>query len=125
MKFSKTHAMTAGILLFVAAVFTFVLSKSSEPGPYDGFAKCLTDKDVKMYGAYWCPHCANQKREFGSSWKYVDYIECSLPNNAGQTEFCKQAGVKGYPTWEFADKTRVEGEISLQYLGEKSGCALG
>jgi hypothetical protein len=32
---------------------------------YDGFAKCLASKQAKMYGLYWCPHCAEQKEMFG------------------------------------------------------------
>ena len=27
---------------------------------YDGFARCLGDRGVKMYGAWWCPHCQEQ-----------------------------------------------------------------
>jgi len=26
------------------------------------FAKCLTENGAKMYGAYWCTHCENQKK---------------------------------------------------------------
>jgi type II secretory pathway component PulM len=29
---------------------------------YDGFAKCLATKQAKMYGLYWCPHCAVRSR---------------------------------------------------------------
>ena len=43
----------------------------------DDFAKCLTQKSVVMYGAYWCPHCQAQKKLFGSSFKYVNYVECT------------------------------------------------
>lgn len=94
------------------------------PGRYDAFAKCLSDAGVKMYGAYWCPHCKNQKDAFGSSWKFVDSVECSLPNRAGQTELCSKEGIKGYPTWEFKDGERAEGELSMQQLSAKSGCSL-
>ena len=31
----------------------------------DSFAQCLTSKGMKMYGAWWCPHCAEQKESFG------------------------------------------------------------
>lgn len=69
---------------------------------YDSFAKCLTEKGVKMYGAYWCGHCANQKKAFGESFKYVNYIECADENNRNiQLEVCVKAGIEGYPTWEF------------------------
>ena len=29
---------------------------------YDSFAHCLAKKEAKMYGLYWCPHCADKKR---------------------------------------------------------------
>ncbi len=94
------------------------------PGQYDDFAKCLTEKGVKMYGAYWCPHCQSQEKMFGGSWKYVDYIECSLPNRGGQTAACSKAGIEGYPTWELGNGERIEGEVPLRQLSERSGCSL-
>ncbi len=115
-------------VLAVAAVLAISSQKSGkagEPGKYDDFAKCLTEKGVVMYGAYWCPHCKNQEELFGSSWKHVNYVECSLPNRAGQNVVCNRAGIKGYPTWEFGDGERVEGEVPLQQLSERSGCSLG
>lgn len=93
-------------------------------GQYDAFAKCLTENKVTMYGAYWCPHCAAQKEVFGSSFKHVTYVECSLPNKAGQTQFCKDQAIKSYPTWEFEGADRLTGKQSLQALSEKSGCAI-
>jgi len=91
---------------------------------YDAFAKCLADEGVTMYGAFWCPHCQNQKEMFGDSWKFVNSIECSTPDGRGQTEVCQQAGITGYPTWEFQDGSRVSGEITLMGLSQKSGCRL-
>lgn len=111
----------------VAAVLAINVQKSGktgEPGKYDDFAKCLTENGVKMYGAYWCPHCKNQKELFDNSWKYVDYVECSLPNKAGQTQLCRSERINGYPTWEFQGDERVEGELSLQQLSEKGNCSL-
>lgn len=90
----------------------------------DGFAKCLTDKGVKMYGAWWCPHCADQKELFGDAFQYVNYVECSPPGQKTQTDVCKQAGLKGYPTWQFADGSRAEGTVHLESLSEKTGCKL-
>src|SRR6266700_8112952 len=43
----------------------------------DGFAQCLKDRGAKMYGAWWCPHCADQKEMFGFAFQYVNYVECS------------------------------------------------
>lgn len=91
---------------------------------YDEFAKCLTEKGVKMYGAFWCEHCQKMKAEFDDSWKYINYIECSTPDGNSQTQECKQAGIQGYPTWEFSDGTRVSGEITFEELALRSGCNL-
>lgn len=121
MKIKRGYAVAVAAVILI---FFVLANNNNETGPYDDFTKCLTEKGVKMYGAYWCPHCLNQKNMFGSGWKYVDYVECSLPNKAGQTEICNKAGIKGYPTWEFANKERIEGEVSFEYLSEKSGCEL-
>lgn len=85
----------------------------------DGFAMCLTDKGVKMYGADWCPHCQNQKKAFGSSFKFIDYTRCELDGNKQK---CENSGIKGYPTWVFSSGERIEGEASFYDLSNKSGC---
>ncbi|MBI4173794.1 MAG: hypothetical protein HY519_03690 [Candidatus Aenigmarchaeota archaeon] len=115
------------LALFVGLVFIaagFVAYTSSAPGKYDDFAKCLTDKGLKFYGAFWCPHCASQKELFGSSIKYVNYIECSTPDRSAQTQVCIDAKIKSYPTWGFPDGKLVEGVLSLEDLGRRSGCSL-
>ena len=107
-----------------ALFLLLILSGCTKNANLDNFAKCISDKGMIMYGAYWCPHCNNQKTLFSNSFQYVNYIECSLPNKAGQTQICIDAGIKKYPTWEFGDKTRSEGEMSLLQLSQKSGCPL-
>ena len=90
----------------------------------DSFAQCLNAKGTKMYGAWWCPHCEEQKEMFGYAFQYVNYTECSPEGEHTMNETCKQAGIKGYPTWQFADGSRVEGPQPLSVLGEKTGCKL-
>lgn len=90
----------------------------------DAFAKCLTAKQAKMYGAFWCEHCAAQKEMFGSSFEYAPYIECGIKGSNGIEAVCTQAGIKRFPTWIFANGTRVEGEHELQFLGDATGCSL-
>lgn len=120
------------IILVVVIVGGLILVKSysdktaSDPAratAYDSFAQCLTDAGAKFYGAYWCPHCQNQKRMFENS-KNLPYIECSTPNGQAQTQICIDAGITGYPTWEFADGSRLDGEQELATLAEKTSCAL-
>ena len=94
------------------------------PSVNDAFAQCLTEKGVKMYGAWWCPHCQNQKKLFGTAFQYVDYIECSDPGQRNVRQVCIETDIKGYPTWVFADKSRISGEATFQALADKTGCAL-
>ncbi|MEK6886322.1 MAG: hypothetical protein AABW88_00670 [Nanoarchaeota archaeon] len=108
----------------IAVVLLLLLAACTSAGKYDDFAKCLSANNVTMYGAYWCSHCQNQKKAFGSSWQYVNYVECSLPGGTAQTEFCAKKGIDGYPTWEFGDKSRLSGEVAFATLTEKSGCLL-
>jgi hypothetical protein len=77
-----------------------------------------------MYGAYWCPHCAEQKEEFGKSFQYVNYVECAIKGSREMTAACKAAGVQHYPTWQFGASPLIEGKFPLQELSDKTGCSL-
>ena len=122
-KIKKSYIVLSIIVLVVIVIGVLIYNSTTTPGQYDNFAKCLTEKGVKFYGAFWCPHCADQKKLFGKSIKYVDYIECSTPDRSGQTPLCIQEKIEGYPTWEF-NGTKASGVFSLQELGSKSGCQL-
>jgi hypothetical protein len=85
----------------------------------DAFAKCLTEKGAVMYGVWWCVHCDDQKKLFGDSFKYVNYVECST-----QIIACRSQQVRYTPTWIFADRERREGLQPLAELSKKTGCPL-
>jgi hypothetical protein len=91
---------------------------------YDNFAKCLATKQVKMYGLYWCPHCAEQKEMFGKAFRYVPYVECAVKGVSGITSECKAAGVKLFPSWQFGTNPPKEGVYPLEELSDKTGCSL-
>ena len=125
MKTSTTIILSLILIIIIGVVgFRLTGNAVAEPGKYDAFAQCLSDNDVKMYGAYWCPNCEQQKLMFDDSWKKVDYIECSLPQRRGQTQVCIRENIQYYPTWEFTDGSRVSGTLSLQELSARTGCAL-
>lgn len=114
-----------GVIVAVLLVTAGVAYYTTTPGKYDEFAKCLTANSVVMYGAFWCPHCKEQKAEFGKSFKYVTYIECAEQGNPNvQTQVCRDAKVSSYPTWEFSDTTQQSGKVSMEYLAQRTGCAL-
>ncbi len=113
------------IVLIVAAfavVVYMALRKRSHR--LDAFAQCLAAREAKMYGAYWCPHCTEQKEMFEASFQYVPYVECGVTGSRDEAPPCKDAGIKHFPTWQFADNQRQEGAQSLQSLAVKTGCPL-
>lgn len=91
---------------------------------YDAFAKCLATKQAKMYGLYWCPHCIEQKEEFGEAFHYVPYVECAIKGSSEVAPECKVAGVKLFPSWQFGMDPPKEGVLSLEALSDKTGCSL-
>ncbi len=118
----KTIIILVVILGSIGGLIAYNNYQSKQPGLYDDLAQCLTKNGVKMYGAYWCPHCQAQKKAFGNSWKFIDYIECALPGGQGQTKECTDAKIEGYPTWVNKDNKRVSGEQSMSALTDFGGC---
>lgn len=111
------------ILLGISAIIWIVYSRmpapNKKPVNLNSFAKCLKDKGVVMYGAYWCPHCQKQKKEFGDSFKFVNYVECTK-----EVKKCTDKKVEGYPTWIFKNGQRITGEANFEELAKKSGCKI-
>lgn len=122
----KNKKILPALIIGIAAIAAvgMIVAASNKPAPLDGFASCLKDKGATFYGAFWCPHCQNQKKLFGKSAGKLPYVECSASNGKGQLPVCTDKKIEGYPTWEFADGSRESGELSLERLAEKTGCAL-
>jgi len=120
----QTLISIAVIVVVVIGALIFLQKEANKPKIYDTFASCLGEKGATFYGAFWCPHCAEQKTLFKGSDKLLPYVECSTPDSKGQTQACIDKGISGYPTWEFADGTRVTNVQSLSYLSTKTGCPL-
>jgi hypothetical protein len=115
--------LTAGLVI-AAFAGVYYLGQRRKTSRLAAFAKCLSAKQARMYGAYWCPHCAEQKEMFGGAFEYVSYVECGVVGSREEANHCVQAGIKHFPTWQFADGERREGAQGLQALGEKTGCGL-
>ena len=122
----KIFFTVLGVLVLALVGVGFIRSNQEPEGPgkYDEFATCLADKGAVFYGAFWCPHCQTQKKMFGKSAKLLPYVECSTADATAQTQACIDKKITGYPTWEFADGSRLNGEISLAKLAEKTSCPL-
>lgn len=122
----KIFFIVLGVLVIGLVGLGFLQSNKEPDGPgeLDSFATCLVEKGAVFYGTFWCPHCQAQKKMFGKSAKLLPYVECSTADASGQTQVCIDKDIRGYPTWEFADGTRLNGEIQLEQLAEKTSCVL-
>jgi glutaredoxin len=123
----KTTYIYIGLVVLI--VGGLILARNSSEGgaqrvtKYDEFAQCLGTAGAKFYGAYWCPHCADQKALFEKSAK-LPYVECSTPDGKSQTPVCIEEKIEGYPTWKFANGEVVGRVMQLEELAEKTSCTL-
>src|SRR3989344_1104836 len=123
-KLNKKLLIGSLVILGLAILIGGISYSRSQPAPSDEFPQCIKDSGAIFYGAFWCPHCQNQKTMFGRSERLLPYAECSLPSGRGQTQNCIDEGIESYPTWQYPDGTRESGKISLTRLAEKTGCTL-
>lgn len=76
----------------------------------------LKSKNSKMYGAFWCTHCYDQKQRFGKkAFSMLTYIECDKNGVDSQFQLCRDKRIPGYPTWEI-DGELFPGEIEITEL---------
>jgi uncharacterized membrane protein/glutaredoxin len=80
----------------------------------------LRESGATFYGAYWCPHCQEQKQMFGTAASRLPYVECDARGTNAQPAACQAAGVRAYPTWVIGGQT-IEGEIPPADLARLSG----
>jgi len=107
------------LLLVAIGVFSYTFYlRSHIPGQYDEFAKCITEKDVVIYGNDFCQYTNKQLNFFGKSRKYLNYIKC-----AENKELCDSKSIKITPTWEIAGKM-YEQVQSFERLSDLTGCKI-
>lgn len=79
-------------------------------------AKHLQSVGAKIYGAFWCSHCYEQKQMFGrEAMKYLDYVECypeGYRRGVKIAKACESEKINGFPTWI------IKGEVSLIWVFE-------
>lgn len=95
-------------------------STETTPEYREKLAKALTEKGAVFYGAYWCPHCKQQKEAFGDAAKYLDYVECDARGESANPDECKARGIDGYPTWIYQGQ-KYNGFQSLSQLAQMIG----
>ncbi len=82
------------------------------------FAKFLSNNNIVMYSAYWCPHCNDQKQLFGkNAVEELIIVECAKDGKNNKYELCQEKGIEGFPSWEINNEI-YSGTRSLNELAE-------
>jgi uncharacterized membrane protein/glutaredoxin len=111
--------VAAAVLAPLGAAFVFAMPAGGGAGFEAALARHLREKGAVMYGAYWCPHCTEQKALFGDAAKDLPYVECDKGGVNARPDLCEKAGVKSFPTWVMGNERR-EGVQSPQALADFS-----
>jgi uncharacterized membrane protein/glutaredoxin-related protein len=109
-------------------VFFVVDTESGEAEA--ALAKHLKEAGATMYGAYWCPHCCEQKQLFGqTAMKDLNYVECADSGKNSDSIQCKNIAPEvekqtqenfGFPTWKIGDRY-YPGRKTLPELAQLTG----
>jgi uncharacterized membrane protein len=115
--------VSALIVLVMFLHFSGVFNPAAGPEqPYlKALALHLRDSGARFYGAYWCPHCQEQKEMFEASADRLPYIECTPNGRSGARSMaCTANDIRDYPTW-IIDGRRYTGVLPVAELARLSG----
>jgi large repetitive protein len=87
------------------------------------FAKDLDTAGAKYYGAAWCPSCTQQKQLFEDGGHFLPFVEVTNPDRTLNSVGVANS-ITSFPTWIFADGSRVEQVMTLSELSTASGVAI-
>jgi len=114
-RINKQKIIVVSVLIVIFAVF--IIWYLTMPD-YENLARCLSSNNVTMYGTEWCTHCKAQKKMFGDSFQYINFVDCDISKDV-----CEKEGIKGYPTWDIAGH-KVAGELEAEALSKLTGCPI-
>lgn len=121
-KISSTSTILIAVLVVLGGLIGAAVWQNIRPTGLDDFAKCLTENGATMYGAWWCPHCQEQKADFGPSFKFVNEIECGAGRGQFNTAACPD--ITSTPTWTDSSGKSYAGRQALSELATIYGCQL-
>lgn len=88
--------------------------------------ECMKEAGLEMYGSFQCRVCGRQRNLFGTSFEFVEEIECHPKGEDPQTQRCLENDISITPTWVIEKDgvviDRLEGYQNLETLGEITGC---
>ncbi|KAK9010971.1 hypothetical protein V6N11_043833, partial [Hibiscus sabdariffa] len=100
--------------------FTTEIRTKSSPFAIS-LARHLHSIGAKMYGAFWCSHCQEQKQMFGrEAAKLLDYVECfpdGYKTGTNMIKACADANLEGFRTRVINGQV-LSGDMELEKLAE-------
>ena len=113
-------------VILIVGIVTALAIQNHKSAPrneaYANFAQCINDSGAVFWGAFWCPHCAQQKAIFGDSANLLPYKECS-ERDRSLKQICRDEYITGFPTWRFENGLQCGGEIKGLVLAHLTNCA--
>jgi len=93
--------------------------RSSSSAADVALARHLKAVGAACYSAWWCPHCQDQREQFGKeAVEEGPFVECSTERRT-QLPICRDRDVEGYPTW-IINGQKYGGMRTLAELAEYS-----
>jgi len=108
--------------IFVSFLFLAGCSYAVDPNA-EKLVTHMEQTGVKMYGAFWCGHCEDQKKILGETVRNI-YVECDARGKKEQAELCIEKGIEGYPSFELVNGSLISGVHSVRELAEITGLSL-
>jgi hypothetical protein len=97
---------------------------SAAPAPdLVAFAKQLDAAGAKLYGAAWDATTTAQRQLFGDGSQFLSFTEVTNTSH-NPNQIAISNSITTYPTWIFADNTRLVGVQTLAALTAKTGIAV-
>uniref|UniRef100_A0A6N2N436 Vitamin K epoxide reductase domain-containing protein n=1 Tax=Salix viminalis TaxID=40686 RepID=A0A6N2N436_SALVM len=124
---TTSMAAASGYFLYILAnidleYFTTEITTPSSPFAIS-LARHLQSIGAKMYGAFWCSHCQEQKQIFGKeATELLNYVECfpdGFRKGSKMIKACADAKLEGFPTWVINGQV-LSGDQELSELAKVS-----
>ncbi len=87
------------------------------------FAQQLNAAGAKLYGAAWNVNTTAQRQLFGDGAQFLSFVE-STNTSQQPNQVATDLGITTYPTWIFADNSRLTGVQTLAALSRQAGVAI-
>ncbi|TXT35173.1 MAG: cyclophilin type peptidyl-prolyl cis-trans isomerase, partial [Planctomycetota bacterium] len=100
-----------------------VLDASTPVNDLVAFAQQLNAAGAKLYGAAWNADTTAQMQLFGDGAQFLSFVE-STNTSHQPNQVATDHNITTYPTWIFADNSRLTGVQTLAALSAQSGIAI-